>query len=557
MPFRNLTGNPDLDHLGQMASHFLTQELARTGLVEVRSYESVVLSDRYVRSQSDGGGDSDHTAAFASEVGAGTVVHGTFILNGGQLQFDASIDDVATRKRMRSIAPVRGDPASPSQAIGELRPRVMGALAMEFDPALEPYVDQIFHSPTDQAAREFARGMHLYLVDHDYREALRRLLRAHELDPSFYSPLVMASWVSANVRGRRGRALQDSIRQLLFALQLELSPYEQALVEAWRGGEDFVADPKGGGLERYLRGYEEACNIAPGSKACFNYGKSVWEWENAPLRAAEVLTERLEPEKGWMRGWVSYWTVLCATYLTAGRYDMALEVVEKMRGIYRQGFERSLVLALAGLGRVDETLRFLEDSLPLLFPDRNPLLYTAAGPLARQAGMVLHHEGYAGEADRVWKFSVEWYEDLLLEDPDNRTYHSWIGWGLYLLGRLEEAEDHFIEAARLNPTSAGLQAALGMVAAKRGDHEEGRRVMAWLDAHEWPVLYPTLNDLYGKARIAEAMGEKAEAVGYLRELRDLGPRDGWNGGIGDRLAPLLPGLHGYQPFEDLYWPRNR
>jgi serine/threonine-protein kinase len=55
MPFRNLTGSPDLDHLGQMASHFLTQELARTGLVEVRSYESAVLSDRYVRSQSDGG----------------------------------------------------------------------------------------------------------------------------------------------------------------------------------------------------------------------------------------------------------------------------------------------------------------------------------------------------------------------------------------------------------------------------------------------------------------------------------------------------------------------
>jgi tetratricopeptide (TPR) repeat protein/tRNA A-37 threonylcarbamoyl transferase component Bud32 len=544
MPFENLTGNLELEYVGRMASVGLTQLLQSTGRVMVRNYDNAWTAFEYAKTLVEQGEASSRLEVFASELGAGTIIHGAYDLQGGQLCFDASVTNAVSGNLLWLLPRACGNTDSPRTAIEALRPRLMGAMATEFDSALEPYVNLVVHSPTAEAAREFAIGARLYLEDSEHEEAVTHLLRAHELDPEFYAALNMARTASSNIPTAAGTALADSIRSVLSDHQLELPPYDRALLQA-------SLALQAGDLQGNLRWFEQACDIAPGEKACYNFARALSGRGNDPRRAIEVLTTQLQPEKGWMRGWVAYWQVLSSAHIVIGESQRALDVLEEAREVHpRENLDLQLVAALAGSGRVDEAMAFLEDSIPVLFPDRRPAETSSVGWRAYLMGAVLHHEGSPEEANRAWDYSVGWLLDRIKEDPDNRTLHYRIGLSLYLLGRLEEAEEHWERAVELNPASLGSTVGLSMIAVKRGDRDEGGRRLAWVDEQG---LSHFMGGLY-KARLAEAMGDRVRAVDYLREMRS-GPV--WDGSLYDRLIGSFPSLHGYPPFEDLVWPRNR
>jgi tetratricopeptide (TPR) repeat protein len=543
MPFENLTGDPELDDVGRTASMVLTQALQRTGLVTVRNFDNAWVSFDYAQAQVERGQASSRLTAFASELGAGTILHGAYQLNGDQICFDASITDAVSGDLVRLIDPICGARASVRTVIEALQPTVMGAMAMEFDEALTPYVKQVIHTPTDEAAREFAQGARGYLqrsAEEGYEPAIRHFLRAHELDPAFSTSLIFAAWAQFNIRfDPGGRQLRDSIMGVLFEHQSELTPYEDAIVESFRG--ELENDRR-----RLIAGLEEACNIAPGEKACYNLGFSLLIQFNAPSRAVEAL-EILEPEKGWMRGWDAYWWYLSGSYHVSGEFALALEAADEGREYYPDVFnllERKL-FALVGLERVDEVFAFLEDSLPSAFPNANH------GEAMREVGNALDLHGFHEDAIRAWELALPWYEDRLVEHPDSANLHHALAWDFYFLERLDEAEEHWGRAASLRPKFAPYRAALGMIAAKRGDHAEGRRVIEWLDSRDVTFARTTL---LWKAWIAEAMGERAEAVGYLEEI--WADPDFYNFTLFYRYYHF-PSLYGYEPYERLYWPEGR
>ena len=92
-----------------------------------------------------------------------------------------------------------------------------------------------------------------------------------------------------------------------------------------------------------------------------------------------------------------------------------------------------------------------------------------------------------------------------------------------------------------------------MVAARRGNEEEARGVMAWIDAEhpDWGTRY------YWKARIAEALGEREEVWTYLQA--------DWAENESTTMTPFeyrwrlgtVSSLRDYQPFLDLFWPESR
>jgi hypothetical protein len=51
MPFENLTGDPELDHIGRNASMVLTQALEMTGLVTVKNFQNAWISFDYAQTQ--------------------------------------------------------------------------------------------------------------------------------------------------------------------------------------------------------------------------------------------------------------------------------------------------------------------------------------------------------------------------------------------------------------------------------------------------------------------------------------------------------------------------
>jgi tetratricopeptide (TPR) repeat protein len=253
-----------------------------------------------------------------------------------------------------------------------------------------------------------------------------------------------------------------------------------------------------------------------------------------------------------MRGWVSYWAVLSEAHFVAGEYGRALEVAQRGRTYHpdrMQLFWYELT-ALAGLGRIDEIFTLLEDSLSSAFPGENH------GRMLWHVGTVLDLFGFSTDANRVWERSVQWAESVLAVYPESALAHGEMGYALFLLGHLEEAEEHLQRSASLDPAAMPLNpvGALGAVAAKRGDHAEARRVMGWLDAQEahsrsWALVF-------WKAQIAEGLGERDEALGYLREAyRGTYPYPASL--LMAQRTQLLPSLRGYPPYEELMWPMGR
>jgi len=537
MPFVNLTGDAELDYVGQMVSATLTNTLARTGLVRVKTFETAFLSSLYLQSRTVDGAAADLRFGFARETGAGTVIHGTYVLTGGELRIDASFTDVASGTLLRTVEPVRGRPESPMEVVEALQPRVMGGLAMEFDPALTPYVDQVFHSPTDAAAREFARAARLYLVDQEYEAATASFLRAHELDPTFYSALVMGYWAAINDESGPGVARLDSIRSILAQHQSDLTPYERAVLEGWQAR-------RRGDLQGMIRGHDEACRIAPGEKACYNLGRNLYADINDPRSAIQVLTTRLNPEQGWMRGWRGYWNVLAQACLVAGDYGMALSTVRKGRELNPEfSTLRELELrALAALGRVEEGFSFLLDSLTTE--------WSGFGDAASGFGDALFLFEEEAEARRAWALSAEWYRRRI-EAEGSLGVRRGLGWQLFKLGRLDEAEDVATEAAAAHPGSPGLAADLGLLAAARGDTAEARRVLAWLDTRE--DVIPSTRLLW-QSRIAETLGSLDEAVAYHRAV--WGHPAAYNRNLDWRMG-YYPRLRGNPAWEAMYWPAGR
>jgi DNA-binding SARP family transcriptional activator/TolB-like protein len=555
LPFENLTGDPELDHVGRTASMVLTQALERTGLVTAKNFQNAWISFDYAQTQVEQGETSDLLGVFASEVGAGTILHGAYEFDGGELCFNTCVSDAQSGNLIRQINPICGDRDSPRGVLEALQPRVMGAMAMEFDEALTPYVQQVVHTPTDEAARQFQQGARLYLGETRYAEGRDKFLLAHELDPDFATALIFAGWAQSNYRyDPGGRTLLDSIWGLVFERRSGLTPYESAFASSY---EAFLKNDRRG----HIAALEEACDIAPGEKACYNLAQAWSIYLNQPSRAVEVFTERLEPEKGWMRGWGAYWNQYIGACLSSGQDSLALELIDQARPHYRNQLNllRKRAYGLVGLGRVDEVFSILEDSLG-----------SSYGYLM-EVGNVLDSHGYDEDAIRAWELAYERSEDRIVESPDNWLVHRNRAWLAYLLGRLDQAEEHWGRAARLLPDDWRSRAALGMIAAKRGNHDEGRRMIAWLDTQEgilaeqperrwrWPWL-----DIQGgrrvekvllwKAWIAEAMGEKDEAVSYLEEI--LTHPDIYPFAIEQRYRPF-PSLYGYEPYERLYWPDGR
>jgi serine/threonine-protein kinase len=545
MPFENRTGDPGRNWIGPTTSMLIEQALARTSLVEVRTFEMTFLSDYHTQAQVESESDTNRLAAFASEAGAGTVIHGAFVMNGDQIRLDALVTDLASGTLLRSIGPVMGDSAAPMDGIEALQSEVMGAMAMEFDPALAPYVDQIVRPMTAEAAQEFAQGARLYLVERNYEAAQRSLLLAHESDPDFFTALVWAGWNAEFNLGVGSETVlhRDSIWAILFDHHSDLSPYERAVVRGWQAR---VENDR----EGYARALEEACNIAPGAKACYNLAVVLFLFLHQPEAAIDVFATRLVPERGWLRGWAPYWTFMAWAYHVMGDFTSELEVAREYRTLYPETPRAVEVYlaALAGLGRVDEVFLFLTDSLHTV---RGEPTQTR---LIGRMGNYLFHLGEDGEAIRAWQLALGRYEDLITADPWSVFLHLSAGHELRSLGRKKEAKEYWEAAKSLSQGDRydlHVRASLGIAAAWEGNEPNARATMAWLDTQEdWDLRFR----LTYKAFIAEALEEEEEAVGYLREL--------WTHPdmylfYQDWRVDIFPVLRGYPAYEELYWPTNR
>src|SRR6185436_19332469 len=96
-----------------------------------------------------------------------------------------------------------------------------------------------------------------------------------------------------------------------------------------RHGLDALLARGRGDRDAELSALREAAVLAPQSNWAYMLGQQLSD--DRPREAIEVL-RRIDPYRGWVRGWSSYWLSLTTAYHSVGEYPAELDVVRQAIG---------------------------------------------------------------------------------------------------------------------------------------------------------------------------------------------------------------------------------
>jgi tetratricopeptide (TPR) repeat protein len=499
VPFENRTGNPELDALGAMAADWVTHGLVETGLVEVVTSNTMLAAWGYVAVQTRRPHGANLYRSLAEETGAGTLVSGNFYLHGDSIHYQSLVTDAANGRLLRTMEPAAGAADAPLDALVVLRTRVMGALATLFDPRLAMTTASASRPPTYESYRAYLEGTERFIRG-DYADAIPHYERAAALDSTYAQARIFAAICLHNT-GSLERA--DSVARTLNGQRQRLSPFDRYLLDwvlAWNRGDRVGA----------LAAIRSATEVVPGSEWLYVRGFTAMQ-ANRPAESVESLL-KLDPERGFMRGFMGYWADLGASLHALEEYRRELRTAQRARRQYPQDIIalRAEVRALAALGRVPEVERRLEESMIL------PMKYgTDPGAMIRIAASELRAHGYPGAAAEVIDGAIAWYNHRPAEERRGTGQRAGLGQALYLAERWEQARAVFEELAAEQPANLDHLGHLGAIAARQGDPAEVQRIDALLARTDPAFLHGA--HTYWRARIAAAAGDRERAVQLLRE----------------------------------------
>jgi tetratricopeptide (TPR) repeat protein len=498
-PLRNETGDSTLATWGRLAGDWITQGLQQTGRVTVVSWPAAL--DAAERAAADDGAGLVKTVA--AETQAQTVVTGSYYLVDDRLRFQAEIVDARTGALLGAVAPVEVDRAAAVEGVRRLRDRMMGMLATRTDERFEELPEVLDLPPTYEAYRSFDRGIRLY-NSQQYDEAALAMREAWNLDTAFLVPLVYA----ATAHWNRGEPLRtDSLVRWLAERRNRLSPYLEYTL-------NYVGSLLAGEGEAAFLAARQAVGVAPGGRAAYNAGRLALML-NRPAEALSLL-QGLDPDRGLMRGWQSYWTQLTHALHLNAAYDRELEAVLAMRRRFPESRVATVLQArvLAATGRLaalDSLLREIEPLSPDTYWSQGAAMVVAAEEI------LAHGQGSARPyTDRA----VRWLANQLARDPSNARHRYWLGTVLYDAGRWRDAEPYFESLAQEFPDNQGYRAFSALVTAHLGDTTAALRRLGS------PPPYDRGEHTAYRARIAAIGGDKDQAIELLTEALHRGI-DGW------------------------------
>ncbi len=421
----------------------------------------------------------------------------------------------------------------------------MGLLAISFDDRLAEQTSTAGRPPTHQAYREFNQGMEAYL-SFRWREAYAHFERAYELDTTFAVALVYAALGHVNVGlgGDLGQmAITDSIMDVLSERRDQLSDYHRLWVDYLR--QTIHADH-----EAALRTIGRAAEMAPGSKAVFNVGYTAWR-TNRPQETVDALTS-LDPERGPMRGWGSYFEQLTAAYHVLGDYEEELATARRGTNLFpeAQVRRRDVARALIGLGRIEEADSVVDEIVSS---------GSGVGVRLRQLGYELRAHGSQEAAAEVFDRAIAWHEAQAGGTARPEQMGPNHVRALYAAGRSEEVRSSLrflLDSVpgvmdSLQNVAAEAMGRLGVLVARRGERDEAMR---WSDElARLTYQYEAGATFLWRARIAAVLGDRDQAVNLLRERASRGHSYtlSWTHRDAD-----LESLYDYQPFIDLIRPKR-
>ncbi len=502
-PFRDESADSGLAIRGRLAGAWITQGLHETGLFQVVPWPAVLEA-------TDGAPDA--LGAMRERLAVGTVVSGSFFQTGDELALQVEVRDARRGTLLAALRPVTVPRDSSALAIRLVRERVMGALAARRDPRFAGVAALLEHPPTFESYRAFERALGDFNAQR-YRESIPGFRRAFELDSGFISPVVYAAQAAWNTTQL---PLLDTLLATLDARRSELTDYHD-------GVRTFLRAVYSGDGVTAFDAASRAARLAPQSRAAFDAGVVAF-WLGRPVEARERL-EALDPDRGAMLGWPSYWTNLAHARHLTGDHGGEVRAAQRMRIRHPATrvawtLEARALAALAATAGSPDAKRAALRSLDSLLAVADTLdadTYWSRGSMLTVAGEELSAHGDTTTGRVYLVRAEEWLRGRLALDGENIDHLFWRGTALYSLARFPEAHAVLARHRALVPdrrSSAELEALAAERMGRRGAFE----------ALPPSTSYGLAERYVAESRLAAARGDAGVARDRMRDALRAGYR---------------------------------
>jgi tetratricopeptide (TPR) repeat protein/predicted Ser/Thr protein kinase len=488
--FENRTGDPARDTLGQWTADAISQGLDQTGLVEI--VPSMLVEEIYMSHKGE-----TPLRFLAQQAKAGTVVSGSYYLQGDTIQLHAEVTDVRRDKLLKRLDPVSGPADEPLGLIEPLQRQLMTIFAVLLEPQLKDYAEIMPAPASYEAYKEFVEGFRLSYQQGKGKLALEHALKALEIDPEWFQARGFAALLYTRM-GEYEKA--DALIKELDERKDKLTPFDLYLL-------DFIKASLRGDFYGMYHAWVQIDQLLPTPNAEFNVG-DLAICINRPREAIDHIAP-LDPEAP---GVGNYWYDLTTAHHMLGNHKKALKIARRERTLFPDRIDGRVleIRALAALGKGEEVNTLLEEIRAL---PRGEQFY--ALNVTRMA-VVLRVSGYREKSLQLLERAIEWFKNRP-EDEAKTIIHRWnLAKALYAAEKWEESRRIWEDLHNEEPDDIDILGHLGTLAARRGARAEALRISGLLekDKGQYPSGWPT----FYRANIAALLGEKETAVELLRKV---------------------------------------
>ena len=533
LPFQNRTGDSTLDALGDVAGDYVAR-----GLKSALDVGEVVDA----RSRAEGGAARGLTPtaarALARDAASGTIVLGSYDrAPGDSLQFQAEVLDTRTGRALRLIGPVSAPVEARLAALTGVRTRVMAAVSSLLD---WDFTDQSRRAgetslpETYEAYEAFKAGvdvlLHCWNGDTTCEApGIAHMRRAVAIDSNFTLPLAhLASrfmWSNCAVVDSIAAGLKPRLERLPAedGTQISIATF------VCHGDLPNALDRARGGAENH-----------PGNQNMAGWKAMLLLHSNRPREVIDILApidESRAPHPDLNL------PMLLDAYHGLGEYDSALAFVARMRrtpvntnGDLRMLFLVEEAASLAGLGRVADVTTVMDLMVRQLADDQQALVHHL-----KLTGLELAAHGHAAAAQQAFDRAITWLKARSPDEQASPQARLGLASMLNSAGRWDEALAIYRSLTPPDSNDLDAWATLGDLAARRSDRAEAERIERLLTAiaRRGNKGAPGENAvLYARARIAGLLGQRARAIGLLRQAAQMGFNDWREAHRDPDLAPL-------------------
>ena len=529
--FDNQTGDPALDAIGRMAMDLITNGLMDTELIDIVP-SWIVERLHNVREEEDSG------TFMTQQTEAGTIVTGTYYLQGENLQLHAQVTDAKKGKLLLSLDPVSGPVKEPLKPLESLRQEMMAKIGLLFNPEIKDWAGVMYTPSSYEAYKAYLEGRLLF-IESKMRGSIELLLKAADLDPKYAQPRFFAAAACLNT-GQFAKA--EALVREVEAFRDKLNAYDRCCL-------DFTKAYIQGDNDAYYQAAVQRAQLVPYAQ---NEKSDVGEAAVITNRAQEAVDNytKCDPEGPYLKGWFSYWGFLTSAYHLLG--DHKKELGAARRGVRQYPDNRFVIFtelrALAALGKIKEFNERLDGWLASLPPSTSP------GWMATHTARELRAHGHKQASLQVLERAIKWYESR--PEEELKRPNRFRAEVLYTAERWEEAQIQFAQLHKEDPGYYRWLGRLGTLAARQGDRKEALRILDLLENDKNPYQFGR-NTLF-RAAIAAILGEKERAVNLLEKSLEQGSVYIFNYPMREAIHPNMDfePLYDYPPFKELIKPKG-